>query len=137
MINTGIFPIFDSKFLMELTKAIKKRSKSIKNNTISYNVQKVIEISGENSSEKLEMEFLLIRKISVKIYLWEDRWAWIDVRSSTKNKWLFELQSEGRIGSTDPTDIEKALESTLEYALTYDKNKLEKIWSHIILKGPR
>ena len=49
--------------------------------------------------EKLELEPVQgrsTRSTATRLYLWEDRWIWIDAREMSRAQWLWSYQFEGR-----------------------------------------
>ena len=117
--------------------SIKSRSKAIKNKTSTYNLQKVIEKEDGNAWEKLEIDFILRSRLSVRMFVWDDRWAWIDVRKSAKYGWEFEWQHEGRIGSATSKQIVNKLENTFTWGNSHRVNELQKCWFEIMHEGPK
>lgn len=139
---TGIsqWPMFQSDFLNIMIASVRKRSKSIKHKVRQYSFIKVIEKNEGEEIEKLEIQFILpINNATIRIYLWEDRWIWIDIRESSKQGWKFEWSKEGRIGDKDVIDIRQAIESTISLSSSLHaglSKEFERCWSQIALGGP-
>ena len=133
---------FKSVFLAEVLSSLNKRSKAIKYKTNAYNIQKVIEKNNGQESEKVEIDITSnVSNTSIRIFFWEDRWIWIDLRIPSKQGWQFEWQNEGRVGSNEGQHIVKALERTIEEATSLPsegaKQILSDIWKNIVLRGPQ
>lgn len=140
---TGVshWPIFQSDFLNAIIASVRKRSKSIKHKVRKYSIIKVVEKNGGDELEKLEIKFILpVNNATIRIYLWEDRWIWIDIRESSKQGWKFEWSKEGRIGDNNVIDIRQAIESTISLSSSLHaglSKDFEACWSQIALGGPK
>jgi hypothetical protein len=140
---TGVsqWPIFQSDFLNAIVASVRKRSKSIKHKVRKYSFTKVIEKNGSEEIEKLEIQFILpVNNATIRIYLWEDRWMWIDIRESSKQGWMFDWSKEGRIGGKNSIDIRQAIESTITLSSSLRDGRsrdFEACWSQIALGGPK
>jgi hypothetical protein len=136
------WPPFESRFLDEVAGSLRKRSKALRHKCSSYGCEKVWEIQEGLRREKAEISFKLLgaRPVRLSCHLWDDRWTWIDVRQPTKAGWRFEWRHEGRIGSTEPLAVSKAMEQTLfiDYAnIDRTRTELDNLWSKIAVTGPR
>ncbi|ESS72062.1 hypothetical protein MGMO_74c00140 [Methyloglobulus morosus KoM1] len=135
-------PVFKSTFLESIVFAVKKRSKAIKNKVTSYSVERVIEKNDNKNYEKIELEFKTqMNRMLLRFYFWDDRIAWIDIRQPSKNGWIFEWSVEGRIGASDPKEIFHSIEQSIEITNSISevskREALDRLWSSILLSGPR
>jgi len=109
-----IWPSFNSHFLNEVTRVIKKRSKSTKKKVSSFIIQKVIEKEGDSEFEKLEIELVIsVNRATIRLFFWEDRFVWIDSRLLSKKGWQAEWTTEGRVGELDIDNFQEAFERSL------------------------
>ena len=136
LISTSLY--FDSPYLKLLTKVLIKRRKAIKYQIKSGEFQKVIEKEANKPDvEKLEITLNLTNQIVLRLFVWGDRWVWIDVRRSSKKGWLFEWESSGRVLQDSERIVVSALEQSFLYAKTSNETELIKIWNKVLFNGPK
>ena len=128
---------FDSPYLKLLSSALNKRRKAIKYQVKNSEFQKVIEKEiNKPDTEKLEITLDLRNHIVLRLFVWEDRWIWVDVRKSSKKGWLFEWEMSGRALQGSARIIVSTLEKSFFFSKTSDVTGLNKIWNKVLHKGP-
>lgn len=142
MAHGPYWPTFESPFLDETAKSLRKRSKSLGRKCSDFDRERVWEVDGTARREKAEFSFSLWgpRPVRVTCHLWDDRWIWIDVRQPAKRGWVFEWEHQGRIGATEPRLMAQAIEQTLDIHFDNDVGRiadLDQIWRPIAAIGPR
>jgi len=129
---------FDSPYLTLLSGALMKRRKAIKYRVKKIEFQKIIEKGAESSNtKKLEITITPCSRVVIRLFVWDDRWVWIDARRSSKNGWLFEWTSSGRVLQESARNLVSTLEQSISYAVASEDNKLNNIWDKMLHRGPR
>jgi len=136
-----VFP--ESPFLSELAEGLKKRRKSLSHGGGSITCERVQDRSEGVEREKLEVVFKRrpnIRSVSVRLFVWSDRWAWIDAREPTKNGWKWEWAAQGRLLGPDVgVRLAMAFQSTVTLSKAANSSiadELTQLWSPLLAKGP-
>ena len=132
------WPTFTSEFLQSIAKGLKKRSKALKHKSWEFKCERVLEQGQRDKQEKLEFDIRCFgenRDTFIRLFVWDDRWAWIDARESAKKEQLFEWDYEGRLlGDVGPQRVVTALEETLERRQPED---LDSVWRELLANGPQ
>ena len=138
-------PEFKSSFLTEITKSFFKVRKSLKYNSHDVKFNKVIETIDSKKLEKVELSIrssLSRNSIKIRLYIWADRWLWIDARKSKKDGWEWEYTFEGRLsGLASERDLMEALKAFNKSSITYTEDSVAKEsdlhWMRLIATGPK
>lgn len=125
-------------FLSLVVNGFKRRSKAIKHKTKNLTFDRVTERKEDNSEfEKIEIEATNLGGNSqFRIFIWEDRWIWIDARCLGKNGWVWEWTRDGRLIAEDKQRvIVTAFEQSL--MVLYEENsqivfELDAIWKPLL-----
>lgn len=137
-----IFPEPKNRHLKTYIFSLKKRSKAIKYKCDSIQCERVIENFQQRRVEKIETEVQFIdRTQQLRLFIWEDRWIWLDARKSSKSGWVWEWEFSGRVINDETfVDTIKLFERTIE-AVSHNKIdtllKLEVFWEKIVATGPK
>jgi len=143
-------PSFECEYLSGVVESFRKRRKAISHQTSKLNVQKVIEVSRDvaltSKMEKLEIDlrcFASKPDAVVRIYIWQDRWAFVDARQAGTGKrgWNWEWTCEGTIlGSVSGRQIVEALEETIALASSMNADQVaefDQVWKHMLYSKPK
>lgn len=135
------FPTPENQFLNDVVLSIKRRRKALKHKNVSVVCERLVEDDGGKIREKIELEFLKIRGVSIRIFLWSDRLIWIDSRAHCRNGWIWDWSCEGRVlGSLSGREIVKSVEDMLDLSSTMSTENLgnfAKIWEGKLARGLR
>lgn len=128
--------------LKDVYENIKRRSKAIKYRGGLLSCERILERDGDESMEKLEFSYGPKKSVSapsIRMYVWSDRWVWVDAREASRNGWKWEWTGEGRAPGQDfGRVLTKALERSIDEAITCLGNapdELEKIWGPLLSDG--
>lgn len=127
----------ESPFLREVLGGLSKRRKAIRYKLRQISVDKVRERIDSEEREKLEITCEgNIQKL--RLFLWEDRWVFVDARISSKQGWTWEFTHQGRLmGIADARTLVAALEQSIEASSLGDSTTLEGLWRPLLAQGPR
>lgn len=133
-----------SRFLAEVLAALKKRRRAIKYTLRKFTAEKLVERGEGQDREKLEIgcEFHSSQHTALRLFLWGDRWIWVDARSLKKGDgWTWHFTHEGRaVGGLTGRQIVEALEASISASSPAHGNHaelLEQVWHPILALGPR
>lgn len=134
-----VFPTFESAFINDVLEALRKRQKAIKYKVRDITCEKVIE-RDEVDREKMEITIRPLRRAAIRLFIWDDRWAWVDCRLGTKKGWAWQWTTDGRLlGSIDGRMVVSLLEQTIDAAATADNGTsvFADVWSTKLARGLR
>ena len=135
-------PRFEDQQLEQISDSLRRRRRALRNKTRSINLDRVIESEGGCRTEKLELtvEPLVPRRAYVRVFLWADRFIWVDARQPSKNGWRFSWSKEGQLVGRKRGQLQKTIEQTID-ELAGDPTRvdatLEELWAPIISTGLR
>lgn len=128
--------------LKEVYESVRRRSKAIRHRGGTLTYARVIERENECETEKLEFSYRSNRaKTSpvIRMYVWSDRWVWIDARKSAKRGWEWEWTGEGRVfGPSIGQFLTKAFENSISEMTRNNENtasNIEVIWNSLLSDG--
>jgi hypothetical protein len=134
------FPTFGSAFINDVLDALRKRQKAIKYKVRDIGCEKVIE-RQEADREKLEITIHTSERAAIRLFIWDDRWAWVDCRLGTKDGWAWQWTTDGRVmGSIDGQIMVSSLEQSIDAAAAVGSNgtsTFADVWSTKLARGPR
>jgi len=133
-------------FLDNVARAYRKRSKAISRRGVDLKIESVKEVVEGQESDTGRIDITLSFRLrgkpaTFRLHVWGDRWIWIDARRPSKNGWLWEYTTEGRI--TDVNDLPRLVErseQSLDAAHLDDQEvakRLREIWSTSLASTPR
>lgn len=127
-----------SAFLVNVLFALAKRRKAIQHQVRTIAVQKVIEGTTDDEQEKIEIE-LGVAGQSFRMFLWDDRWVYVDARRPRKNAgWEWEFTRQGRlVGGVNVRMLVEALKRSIDATNTQCGPALDQIWTPLLATGPR
>ena len=140
-----MFPKFENEFLNYVAFSLSKRHKSLKHKLHSISCDKVYEVNEDNEKlEKLELHLRDSRSsngMQCRLFVWPDRWIWIDARKGAKKGWEWEWTFEGRLlgefgGRELISAVEKALFDSIDEHFKPVMSEVEEIWRPLLAKGP-
>jgi hypothetical protein len=129
----------DATFLEEVLFALGRRRKAIRYRVRDLDVQR----TTDEDSEKLSIECkpMGVQRTIVRLFVWPDRWIWIDARKSSKNGWVWQFTMDGRLaGGLAAEDLIKALEGSISASQPVKdaaEKGLDKLWKPLLAQGPR
>jgi len=133
-----------SEFLAEVLAALKKRRRAIKYTLRNLTAEKIVERGESEDREKLEIEceFRSPQHTALRLFLWGDRWIWVDARSLKKGDgWTWQFNREGRaVGGLTGRRIIEALEASIAASSPVNSDNaklLQDVWQPILALGPR
>lgn len=127
----------ESPFLKNILGGLSKRRKAIRYKVRQISIEKVRERTDSEEREKLEITCEWNAK-KLRLFLWDDRWVFIDARMSSKQGWAWEFTHQGRLmGIADARVLVAALEQSIEASSLGDSATLEGLWSRLLAQGPR
>lgn len=101
--------------------------------------ERVLELKEGDEHERIELRLRerASRGLSVRLWLWDDRWCWFDARIGAKTGWAFEWTDQGRLapGQTGRSLVE-ACECAFDKARAADADALAALWRPLLLRGP-
>ena len=141
---SSVLPSSDKPFLHSVLASLKKRSKAIKHSVKSLRCERVIEKDGSSIIEKLEIDVLkycaLPRNLSLRAFVWEDRWIWLDYRVPSKTGWVWEWTYDGKFLGHDGRRFVEAFEASFHASRGCDADATagrSKLWKPLLARGPR
>jgi hypothetical protein len=104
--------------------------------------ERILEREDGVETGKLEVDCAIGRRISIRLYVWDDRWIWIDARQGSKaDGWLWDFSDQGRlIGGLTGRNLVNAFEHSIVATSGMTKERLDRfhdIWSTIFARGPQ
>jgi hypothetical protein len=133
-----------SAFLANVLLSLRKRRKAVSHQVRTIEVEKVLERTDGTELEKLEIECITLhpRPTKVRVFVWEDRWVWVDARSRVGSKgWAWEFTTQGRAaGGVDGRGLVQALEASISAASPVEPDNagaLGAVWEPVLAAGPR
>jgi len=138
-------PDFESPFLSDIAKSFSKIRKGLKYDSHDLKFNKVMDLVGDRKSEKVEISIRSSasrNNIRTRLYIWDDRWLWLDARKSKQKGWAWEYTVEGRLsGSATEKELMEALKSFYKNSLSYDEENIGSqayaFWNGLIAMGPK
>ena len=138
-------PDFESPFLSDVAKSFSKIRKGLRYDSYELKFNKVMDLVSDRKSEKVEISIRSSASrndIRTRLYVWDDRWLWLDARKSKQKGWAWEYTVEGRLsGSATEKDLMDALKSFYEKSLSYDDKNISSqansLWNGLIAIGPK
>ena len=133
-----------SGFLSELVACWTKRRRAISRKLAQLKFEKLIEREGGSEQAKIEIDCIVTRSptTSVRLFVWQDRWCWVDARSRIKlQPWTWQFTYQGLlVGGIAARELVVALEESLFAASPVQSDHaghLLEIWQPILARGPR
>lgn len=126
-----------------MAEAFRRRHRAISSKGTQLLGERVIESDQSSQRERIELTYRHRRRTKcpvVRLFVWSDRWAWVDAREAAKTGWRWEWTSEGRIVGTETAKtIVQAFEATIASIgddLPMISPKLNAIWKPLLAIGP-
>lgn len=139
-----MFPKCENAFIADLIVSVQRRRKAIAYRVRVLRCDKVIERNGDVEQEKLEIELHVrasARVCVVRLFIWEDRWVFVDARVGSKHGWKWEWTRKGKLlGSVNGRSLAEALERTIDFApsmSTAETHLLDGVWIRMFGAEPR
>lgn len=138
-------PTFESAFLNEIAKSYSKRRKSLAYDAFNLKFNKVFDVIAGGKTEKIEIAIQAAssaNSANLRLYIWADRWIWVDARKSVKNAgWEWEYTTEGRLtGGSSACDAIDAFKEFYVLSAHFSPDTVSKdsfgIWGKLLAKGP-
>ena len=124
-------------FLVEVLGALSNRRKAIRYRLRRVSAEKVLERTDSQEREKVEITCEGHGQ-KLRLFLWDDRWVFIDARMPSKRGWAWEFTYQGRlIGAADARSLVGALEQSIDASTLGDTAALERVWRPLLAAGPR
>lgn len=135
-VTDALNPRPKSPFLADALRCLAKRRKAIRHKVRDIAVEKVLERTGSEEREKLE---IACTGPALRLFLWDDRWVFVDARTLAKHQgWTWEFTYQGRLaGGVDARRLVAALEETIEAVTFQSTARLEQLWKPLLASGPR
>ena len=138
-------PDFESPFLSDIAKSFSKIRKGLNYDSHELKFNKVMDLVGDRKSEKVEISIhssASRNSIRTRLYIWDDRWLWLDARKSEQKGWAWEYSVEGRLsGSATEKELMEALKSFYKNSLSYNEENIgsqaNAFWNELIAMGPK
>ena len=121
---------------------MRRRRRAIRYRVPSLTAEKVVERTSTTDREKLEITCEIgARRARLRIFIWEDRWIWVDARRPSKVAgWSWQFTREGRVvGGLDGRRLVQVLEASVDAASSSDEDAaraLDEVWQSIFAIGP-
>ena len=138
------FPNSGNEFIKDVVESLRKRHKALKHRVNAIACERIIERDDHADHEKIEITFrahVAGRRCGLRVFVWDDRWLWVDCRLAGKRGWLWEWTREGRLrGPASGRAIMESLERTLDLAHTMnaaETARFDDVWIPILARGPR
>jgi hypothetical protein len=126
-----------SAFLTDTLAALSKRRKALRHKLRHISVERVLERTEGNEWEKLEVSCEALGP-RLRLFVWQDRWVFVDARTPTKEGWAWEFTTQGRlVGGVEARALVAALEATIEASFLESSAALERVWTPLLATGPR
>ena len=135
-------PKFEDRQLDELADSLRRRRRALRNKSRSINLDRVIESTNGQRIEKLELtiELSVPSLTTIRVFVWADRFIWVDARRGSKDGWTFSWTKEGQLVGRRKGQLRVAIEKTLEAAgliQSEDTSTLDEIWTPVVSTGLR
>lgn len=130
---------FKSAFLTDVLLALAKTRKAIRHKVRQLAVEKVLEHTDGDHHEKLEICCEVGAREKIRLFLWDDRWVFVDARTPTKDSgWKWEFTHQGRLGGGSVgRALVQAFEQSIEAAADQSADGLGRVWMPLLASGPR
>ena len=134
-----------NEFLTDVLFSLAKRRRAIRYHVRDFAVEKVLERTDGEEVEKLEVDCTLLTPCSTtaRLFVWEDRWVWVDARSVNEGKrgWAWQFTTQGRAtGGLDGRKLVEVFEASIAAASrVHDDNAqiLRDMWKPLLAAGPK
>lgn len=134
-----------SEFLADFHLSLRKRKRAICYRVRSIELEKILEHANGKELERLELECTLSHRhrTKVRVFVWQDRWVWVDARSmvGSSKGWSWEFTTEGRaIGGVDGHRLVQAVEASISAGSQVVQGNglaLAAVWKPLLAAGPR
>ncbi|MFO1187500.1 MAG: hypothetical protein U1E87_08660 [Alphaproteobacteria bacterium] len=138
-------PHFESEFLAEVEFALRKRSKALKYKTFGLRCERVLDSTEASRQEKFELTLdgpPATRGAWLRLFVWSDRWVWVDARELGKTGWKWECTLEGKLlGRFGGRDLIEAAENSYTHCpfctSTESVEDVKAIWQSMLATGPK
>ena len=138
---SNVYP--ESECLIEIAESFRKRSRALKHHGGETLFERTMERFERGNREKLEITYRrrpTARSVTVRLFVWSDRWAWIDAREPAKHGWKWEWTAQGRVSGPEfGRKIVAAFEATIGVsgqASVSVGDQLDRLWKPILATGP-
>lgn len=132
-----------AEFLQMVVDALRRRARAINYIGGRIFVERIIEKSESVSIEKIEITYRRLSRARgprVRIFIWSDRWCWVDAREIARQGWRWKWTAEGRLmPEVIGTSTIAALEESIKVAFHASEEapqRLEEIWKPLLARGP-
>jgi hypothetical protein len=126
-----------SLFLSDTLAALAKRRRAIRHKTRGLAVDKVLERTGAEEQEKLEIS-AEVGAARLRLFVWDDRWVFIDARIPTKTSgWEWEFSYQGRLVGDDTRALFGGFEQSIDAVAAQSDEALDNVWRPLLAAGPR
>lgn len=131
---------------MDVANAFEERRKSIKRRGASLELVPAKDMGDGRERARERIDVVISFRIdgsraNIRVYIWDDRWIWIDARRSAKSGWAWQFTSEGRFLPIHDARMLVALtEKTLSAGYLSEGNvatALSELWQRFLASGPR
>jgi len=137
-------PKFENSFLNEVAESFTKKRKSLAYDSHDLRFNKVYDIVEDKKVEKVEIFIQSSSSrncIKMRLYVWGDRWIWIDARKGRKKGWEWEYSKDGRLsGHSSPRQLIEAFKKFYSASCHFDTQSFiqdaASVWETILAIGP-
>jgi hypothetical protein len=133
-----------SPYLRDIAEAFRRRHRAISSKSIELLGERLFENHQGTQLEKIEFTFRRRRMGKapvVRLFIWSDRWVWIDAREASKLGWRWQWTDEGRtltatVGQTMVQAFEESLAAIWGEPRDIEQ-RLHAIWKPLLATGPQ
>lgn len=132
------------EFVRNVVSCLAKRSKAIKQRgaRVEFHVVKAHPPEKPNASVEVLVSYSLDgATVRLRVYAWDDRWIWVDVRRPTKRGWAWSVTCEGRfLDQVGAAGVISRVEETISATHEPDREiptLVNEIWADCLARGPR
>lgn len=137
-------PKFEIPFLNEVAESFVKKRKSLAYDASDLRFNKVHDIVDGKKVEKIEIfirSSLSRNAAKMRLYVWGDRWIWIDARKAKKSGWEWEFSKDGRLtGCSSPRQLMETFKKFYSASYHFNSKSIENeagvMWRKILATGP-
>jgi len=142
--HMNTLPKFENYFLNEITESFANKRKSLAYDASDLRFNKVYDIVEDKKVEKIEIfiqSSMSRNAIKMRLFVWGDRWAWIDARKANKLGWEWEFSKGGRLsGCSSPRHLMETFKKFYSESFLFNSKSIENeaciMWREILATGP-
>lgn len=134
----------NAEIVDEFSEQFRKRRKALGRRFSEMDAQRIVERIEGVDRDKIEITLRRRAKapnsLTFRLYIWPDRWVWLDVREGGKQGWAVAFTREGRLSGQGSAAlvlelVERTYDALVSNGVVTEASPFSE-WDRVLLRGP-